>query len=940
MVRRHEAAVLAVLAAFLLVWVPHGAFAAGPQILLSPTSGLKGTPVTVTGTGFGASLSVTVTYGGSTITTSTTSAGGSFTASFNVPSSSSTGNVLVTATDSSSNSASADFTVTSPTLSVNPSQGLRGAVVTITGTGFSDLSGITVTYNVASITTTPSSVTTSNVGGFSATITIPGSSIPGGNLVTATDASGNSASVTFTVASPAITPTPSSGPRGQVVSVSGTSFRPSLIVHVTYDGSTVASINDSVSGTFVVVFTVPATSPLGSNTIVATDTAGNTASATYTVTSPTVKVAPTSGTVGSSVTVSGTGFTPSATVSLTYDGSLLQTSPGSVSTTSGGSFTATFTVPPSTSGPHTIAAADADSNRNTTSLRVLPSLVLTSPVAVVGGSVQVSGNGFAPSSAVTLTYDGLPITNSVPPSVATGATGSFTATFQVSPATTLGLNTVKAADVAGDSGSAKVNVTAGFVFLTFTPATGSTPLSPSNSFAVTYKTNGVLHTSNANGTTLRVLADASSALSVAPESSASNSTEMWCLAVSGNGCQPLSFSSGSAGQQTYSYTYYDIVLQKIAYSVAGGGNPAVDFNYTTAPSTPRPGYVLAYASAPAATGTEGLWVVKGGSVSSPAVIAGGTGERWEVGGDVSSTLVSANGALNIVYYHQFVQTASFSAEGGGRPPFPALMYSFLGAAKTIPLTNSSATAWMDAGSTASLTSPLVAPGGVERWSAIQNSWTVSGTGAAAPVTYAHQFFVLVGANSLAGAVTSPPSGWFDENTSVTINAAANQGWKFEGWVSPANPLPDQQSSLQVTVSGPVNETAVVYAGLTISADSFGSVSYQSSGAQGTVGPGSTDTVYLPPGSLVQFRESPLSPFNVFNSWSGTGALNGTAPITSVSAPLTVSASFGLNYLYVGVAAAVAVAVVAGALLVRRRRAGSDEGEDEEGADETEAPESS
>ena len=73
--------------------------------------GLLCTSVTVTGNGFDPISTVAITFGGSTVATVTPTSSGGFTATFNVPLSSSIGDQTVKATQGS-NSASKTFTVT------------------------------------------------------------------------------------------------------------------------------------------------------------------------------------------------------------------------------------------------------------------------------------------------------------------------------------------------------------------------------------------------------------------------------------------------------------------------------------------------------------------------------------------------------------------------------------------------------------------------------------------------------------------------------------------------------------------------------------------------------------------------------------------------------------------------------------------------------------
>jgi hypothetical protein len=69
---------------------------------------------------------------------------------------------------------------------------------------------------------------------------------------------------------------------------------------------------------------------------------------------PKITLSPSSGPVGTSVTVTGKGFSSGQTVTITYDGKVVST----IKTDSQGRFTATFIVPTSTLGNHQVTAKD------------------------------------------------------------------------------------------------------------------------------------------------------------------------------------------------------------------------------------------------------------------------------------------------------------------------------------------------------------------------------------------------------------------------------------------------------------------------------------------------------------------------------------------------------------------------------------------------------
>jgi len=100
--------------------------------------------------------------------------------------------------------------------------------------------------------------------------------------------------------SPSITLTPSSGPRGTLVSVTGSGFVPDATnVTLAFDGTRVATYSHCPSGCTdgsgnlpggLVLLPIASNATLGPHKVTITDSAGNTGSATFTVTSPSTAV--------------------------------------------------------------------------------------------------------------------------------------------------------------------------------------------------------------------------------------------------------------------------------------------------------------------------------------------------------------------------------------------------------------------------------------------------------------------------------------------------------------------------------------------------------------------------------------------------------------------------------------------------------------------------
>ncbi len=160
---------------------------------LTPTSAVVGTPITITGTNFGATQgSSTVTFNGTTATPT------SWTATslvVPVPPAATSGPVVVTVNSVPSNGA--PFTVTVPPAITNltPTAALVGTPITITGTNFGATQGSsTVTFN--GTTATPTSWTATSL-----VVPVPAAATSGPVVVTVNGVPSNGVSFTVTPAS-------------------------------------------------------------------------------------------------------------------------------------------------------------------------------------------------------------------------------------------------------------------------------------------------------------------------------------------------------------------------------------------------------------------------------------------------------------------------------------------------------------------------------------------------------------------------------------------------------------------------------------------------------------------------------------------------------------------------------------------------------------------
>ena len=646
-------------------------------VSVSPSSGPPGTLVTVSGQGFAANSQLIATFNGNQIpfNGSTDGLGNILPGStFIVPAGSTAGVKNVTIIDTSFNYASTNFTVIPSSITVSPQTGPLGTTVTVTGSNFVDNSNITINFDGSLMTTNPSIVTASATGGFSATFNTT-SDTAGVKQVLATDGV-NSASASFTVI-PSITLSLNNGPPGSSVYVAGYCFGASSPVAITFAGSTVATVPAGFTtnslGFFNVSFTLPSSQAAGGQKVNATDALANTAIATFTVT-PSISLSPTSGNVGSAVTVSGTGFAVNSTLTATFGGTTVTLS-GTTSTNGTGSFTGTtFTVPNYattwTSGSvQTVSITDAAANSNGTaytvntisqSITVAMSNAPSAPVAVNGGNPNPN----------TIAADGTAHT------VTMFAGNSFTLSFSNSGNTRDGFNISNAFSASSNSYAASIN-----------PVTTTAYEQVQNTFNATFNKGNP----NAGDT----------------------------LALSGTFIgSPATILNLNVGS-----------LSSNSSSAWSDYNTIVTFSATTTKST--------------------------------------TSERWAINAPYSTAALTSGGTTYIqTYYHQYLQTLSYSTAYGGSPTgVPTLTSTQFGGAYNQILTGSATGYWLDNSISWSVTNPLGGSTGTEQWSTSTPSGTVT-TSQTLSIIYNHQFYLTVtGGNSPTG------QGWYNSGSSATASNA-------------------------------------------------------------------------------------------------------------------------------------------------------------------------
>ncbi|MGB6463925.1 MAG: Ig-like domain repeat protein [Nitrosotalea sp.] len=467
----------------------------GPTINPSVTSGTAGTEVTVTGTYFATSdTSVTLSLGSTNITPSSDCpvSGGTFSCVVIVPPVSA-GTYPISAVGSSGDSGpTAGFLVLNA-VSISQSSGPPGTQITVTGSSFA-ISDTSATFTFGSTNVTPSSGCPVVGGVFACVVTIPSISA-GSYSITVTGSSGDEGVSNFGVGN-GVSISPSSGSIGSLINVSGTGFFRSpvtitfIATYGTASSDTIVATcpasgasNTLLSITSPCSFNIPVESP-GAYTISASD-AINAATFTTSITIPPrqMTVLPTFGTIGSTVTVNGSGLSSSDTsihVNVSGNGDTKGILYDVFCPASDGYFTCSFTIPPNTEdhfpvtgGSYSLEAISQPEPVQdflTATLTVTPSITVSPSSGHLGSSVTVIGAGFASSdTSATLLFGS---TNVTPSSGCPVNGGSFSCVITVPPAE--GNSTISAKGTSGDIASN------GFVIeKSLTTTTVSSPVNPS-----------------------------------------------------------------------------------------------------------------------------------------------------------------------------------------------------------------------------------------------------------------------------------------------------------------------------------------------------------------------------------------------------------------------------------------------------------------------------
>ena len=409
----------------------------GPTLHAAPGSAQVGTDVSVTGIGYALSAALTIHLGPAAVSSCvagslTANSSGGLSCKFVVPLVSA-GVVALNASDGTNN-ATAAFTVLAPTILLTPSSGYIGTSASVTGAGFDPLGALTFTFGSSSISACTNGALTANAsGGIDCDYVVP--TLASGTYSVNLSDGINRASSPFVLGPPTLSLSPTSGFVGTEITATGAGYTPSTLLTVGFgsqsvSGCTTGSLRSDTHGDFSCEFDAPH-AQVGSHLVSVSD-GTNTATAPFSILSELV-LSPTNGTVGTTVSVTGSGFDLTSTYSVDWNTSV---SVCAGTTDAYGGFTCSFVVPSAPGGAHLLTAQEA-SNQATADFVVLPSLSLSPTAGAVGRVVSVTAEGLDALAAFSATWD----TGAVVCSGTTDSNGAALCSFDV-PASPQGVHTV------------------------------------------------------------------------------------------------------------------------------------------------------------------------------------------------------------------------------------------------------------------------------------------------------------------------------------------------------------------------------------------------------------------------------------------------------------------------------------------------------------------
>jgi hypothetical protein len=243
------------------------------------------------------------------------------------------------------------FTVL-PSVTLNQAGGLVGDIVEVWGNGFAADKPVTIYLDDVKMTTSD----TDDAGSFpNAKFPFPPSA-SGKHTILVKDSQKNSVTAKYTI-NPRLMLNPVSGCVGDAIQISAAGFPAVANVILSYDGVDLVTVPTDARGSVLTTLKIP---PSGDALHKIKLTDGLNPVITSVTVVPAMTINQSTGYVGQSVTMQGTGFRIGNALAATYDTVNLSGS----TVGQDGSFTYTFSIPKSKAGPHNINITDGINNRS------------------------------------------------------------------------------------------------------------------------------------------------------------------------------------------------------------------------------------------------------------------------------------------------------------------------------------------------------------------------------------------------------------------------------------------------------------------------------------------------------------------------------------------------------------------------------------------------
>jgi hypothetical protein len=413
-----------------------------PTCILGASTGSPGISLAITCSNFANSESVRV-YWDDTASTQKASiwtgtvGGGS--GSFTVPDATTGAHQVIGIGTTSGKRAEATFTIV-PSLKLSLTSGKAGTSVTATLKGFGAGQVVPITWDGGANLVT---ITTSAVGSGSANFGIPEAT--GGQHTVAA----GSVSAPFAVVA-GISLSPSTGNAGTAVVVTLRGYSPGEAVSITWfdNESTnvaVATATASALGSASANFTVPDAAK-GAHRVDGVGSLGSAATSSFTV-SPKMVLSPTTGTVGSNVELTLTGYGLGELVTVQwFDTTTTATTIASITTNNQGRASGTLVIPDATNGQHKVQANGSISGATLYQYLNVKSAVALSPASGPAGTTVIAeATGFKANETVSIAWFSTTTASTVVASGQTNPFGRAVLSFAVPANATAGDHKVEAA---------------------------------------------------------------------------------------------------------------------------------------------------------------------------------------------------------------------------------------------------------------------------------------------------------------------------------------------------------------------------------------------------------------------------------------------------------------------------------------------------------------